>query len=66
LVSILISKLSKHLYGQILKKINLASLGTIVSPCSFFIGKTSLKWLRHLGVNFFGHLPFKDGILVDL
>jgi len=51
LIFVLISKLFKHLYSQILKKNKFASSRTTVSPCSFFIGKTSLKWLRHLRVN---------------
>jgi len=51
LVYILISKLSKHLSCMVkfLKK-KIASLRTIVNPCSFFIGKTSLKWLSHLWI----------------
>ena len=49
---ILINKLLKHLFGQILKINKFASLRIITLLCSFFVGKTPLKRLRHLAVKY--------------
>ena len=58
LVCTLINKFFKHLYGQILDRKKISSLGIVLKPCIFFLGKVHLKRLGHLGVNTtLGHRP---------